>query len=374
MNIPLLRLANQRIVARPFAQPAAVVAWLGAMQAQDYLGALWSIGLRLSPNLSPTETLIEEAIADRTIIRTWPMRGTLHFVAAQDVRWLLQLLTPRQIQQFAGRYRQLELDDTLFAQSQALFAQALQGGKELTRDELMQTLAQAGIATTGQRGYHMLGRAAQDGLICFGARSGKQQTFVLLDEWVPPTKPLTREEALAELARRYFTSHGPATVKDLVRWAGITVKDAKTGIAGAGSALRQETVDGEEYLLPDALPTPTIDPGSLYLLPGFDEFVLGYGDRSAVLDPAYADRICPGGNGIFSPTVVIDGRIRGTWKRTLKSKAVAIEAIPFQSFTAVEEAAITAAAQPYGNFLALPITVIIQTVIIQEPPGVETPG
>lgn len=354
MKIGLTRLVNQRVIDQSFTQPAAVVAWLGALQAQDYLGALWSIGLRMATTPAlPTETLIEQAIADRTIIRTWPMRGTLHFVAAADVRWLLQLLTQRQIQQSAGRYRQLELDDTLFAQSQAIFAKVLQGGNELTRDELLQSLEEAGIATTGQRGYHMLGRAAQDGLICFGARSGKQQTFVLLDEWVPPTPPLDRDAALAELARRYFTSHGPATVKDLVRWAGITLTDARRGLAAVGGELQHETIDDQEYWLPQTMPTTTSQPAPLYLLPGFDEFVLGYGDRSAVLDPAYADRICPGGNGVFSPTVVIDGQIRGTWKRSFKQGGVTVDWTPFATFTPSAEAALSVAAAQYGAFLGM---------------------
>ncbi|MEZ4614778.1 MAG: winged helix DNA-binding domain-containing protein [Caldilineaceae bacterium] len=354
MDIGLTRLANQRLIDRPFTEPAEVVAWLGAMQAQDYLGALWSIGLRMTPTPQPpTEALIEQAITDRTIIRTWPMRGTLHFVAAADVRWLLQLLTPRQIKQAAGRYRQLELADRDFGQSQAVFARVLQGGSELTRDELLHALEEAGIATTGQRGYHMLGRAAQDGLICFGARSGKQQTFVLLDEWVPPTPPRDRDEALAELARRYFTSHGPATVHDLARWAGLTVTDARRGLAAIQGELQGETVDGQEYWLPPTLPAATSQAAPLYLLPGFDEFVLGYGDRGAILDPAYADRICPGGNGVFSPTVVIDGQIRGTWKRHLKRNTVTVEWTPFQSFSTEIGKALFTASQRYGNFLGL---------------------
>lgn len=356
MDIGLTRLANQGVLAQPFTQPAQVVAWLGAMQAQDYLGAFWAIGLRMAnTSAPPTEALIEQAIADRTIIRTWPMRGTLHFVAAQDVRWLLQLLTPRQIQQAAGRYRQLELDDAVFAQSQAIMVNALHGGNELTRDELMQALERAGVATTGQRGYHLLGRAAQDGLICFGARSGKQQTFVLLDEWLAPTPPLRRDEALAELARRYFTSHGPATLPDLVRWAGITVKEAKQGVAAAGAALVQETVAGQIYWLPHPMPVVATPALPVYLLPGFDEFVLGYGERSAVLDPAFADRICPGGNGIFNATVVIDGKLAGTWKRTLKKSGVMVEWTPFQPFTPLQTAALTVAAQRYSKFLNLPL-------------------
>ena len=356
MDIGLTRLANQRVLEPAFTQPAQVVGWLGAMQAQDYLGALWSIGLRMAATPAPaTEQTIEQAIADRTIIRTWPMRGTLHFVAAQDVRWLLQLLTPRQIQQAAGRYRQLELDDAVFGQSQAIFVNALHGGNELTRDELLQALEQAGIATTGQRGYYMLGRAAQDGLLCFGARSGKQQTFVLLDEWVPPTPLLDCDEALAELARRYFTSHGPATSHDLARWADITLTDARRGLAAIQSELQQETVDDQEYWFSRTTPIAFSQAQPVYLLPGFDEFVLGYGERSAVLDPTYANRICPGGNGVFNPTVVIDGRIAGTWQRTLKKRGVMVEWTPFQPFTPVQTAALTVAAQRYRQFLDLPL-------------------
>ncbi len=353
MNIGLTRLANQRVLDRPFTQPAEVVAWLGAMQAQDYTGALWSIGLRM---IKATEQTVAQALADRTIVRTWPMRGTLHFVAAADARWLLALLTPRMIAQSAGRYRQLALDEATFTRSKARFANALQGGNAFTRDEMYHLLAQANIATAGQRGYHLLLRAGQDGLICFGAPSANQQTFVLLDEWIPPTPPLARDEALAELARRYFTSHGPATVPDLARWAGITLTDAKRAVEGAGAALIAETSAGQLYLRPHATPTTNTDAAAAYLLPGFDEFVLGYGERSAVLDPAYAQRICPGGNGVFTPTVVINGQIQGTWKRTFKKGAVLIEWTPFQSFPIAAAATMTAAAQHYGAFLGLPVT------------------
>ncbi|MEZ4860408.1 MAG: winged helix DNA-binding domain-containing protein [Caldilineaceae bacterium] len=354
-DIARLRLCNQGIARPGFTEAAQVVAWLGAMQAQDYTGALWSVGLRMA---QVTEHTVEQAIAARTIVRTWPMRGTLHFVTAQDVRWLLALLTPRQIAQSAGRYRQLALNDATFARSQAVFAQALQGGKQLTRAELLQHLEQANIATAGQRGYHLLGRAAQDGVICFGVPRGKQQTFVLLDEWVPPTTALTRAEALTGLAQRYFTSHGPATLQDLVRWAGITVKDARQGIADAGDALIQATVADQIYWLPHHMPDTTAA-ASLHLLPGFDEYILGYGDRTAMLDPAYAQRICPGGNGVFRPTVVIEGVVAGTWQRTIKTqgkkKGVQLEWTPFQAFTTAEEALLAVAAQQYAQFLEMPM-------------------
>lgn len=352
MNIALSRLANQSIANPTFAQPGDVVRWLGALQAQDYSGALWSIGLRTA---RATERSIEQAVAHRAIVRTWPMRGTLHFVAAQDARWLLTLLTPRMISQSAGRYRQLELDEAVFARSQEILANVLQGGNQLTRDDLVQQLERANIVTTGQRGYHLLVRAAQDGLICFGVPSGKQQTFVLLDEWIPPTPRLTRDEALAELAQRFFVSHGPATLQDLMRWAGLTMADAKTGLAAAGIQLIKETMADRVYWMsPSSLPLDQRGT-SLHLLPGFDEYLLGYADRSAVLDPADADRICPGGNGVFNPTIVIDGKVSGTWKRTFKKGSVVIEPSPFRPLAPAEIDALTVAAQRYGEFLGVPV-------------------
>ncbi|WP_423224640.1 winged helix DNA-binding domain-containing protein [Candidatus Amarolinea aalborgensis] len=351
-RIALARLANQGIAQPTFAEAGDVVAWLGALQAQDYGGTLWAIGLRMA---GATERRIEQAIAERTIVRTWPMRGTLHFVAANDVRWMLALLAPREIAGSAGRSRQLELDEATFARSQEVFAKVLQGGKQLTRAEMLQALEQAGIATTGQRGYHLLVHSAQDGLICFGSRRGKQHTFALLDDWIPPAQPLARDEALTELTRRYFSGHGPATAQDLMRWAGLTAAEVKRGLEAVGKELIQETIAGRVYWMPSSTPAPSRDTQSAYLLPGFDEYVLGYGDRSAVLDPVYAQRICPGDNGMFIPTLVIDGEVRGTWKRTLRKNAVVIEAAPFRPLTTGENHALDAAAQRYGEFLGVPV-------------------
>jgi hypothetical protein len=326
------------------------------MQAQDYPGVKWSVGLRLP---GATDSDIEQAIANKAIIRTWPMRGTLHFVAPEDARWLLKLLTPRVIAQTAGRYRQLELDDDIFARSQELFAQALQGGKQLTRAEMLQLLEAAGIATTGQRGYHLLARAAQDGLICFGPPSGKQQTFTLLEEWIPPAKSLERDEALAELARRYFTGHGPATVQDLAWWSGLTLTDARAGLEMVKSDLVQETIGGQTYWLSPDIPAPK-DPPATFLLPGFDEYLLGYKDRSAALDPIHAQKIVPGNNGIFNPTVVIDGKIVGTWKRAFKKEAVMMTVSPFNPLSQAQSRAINAAAKLYASFVGLSPTVDIE--------------
>lgn len=350
MNIGFARLTNQRIAGPWFSQPGEVVTWLGAMQAQDYTGALWSVGLRMA---SATEQTIEQAIADRTIVRTWPMRGTLHFVAAQDVRWLLNLLTPRVIASSAGHYRQLELDDAIFARSKEVLINALQGGKLLTRDELCVHHEGAGLATSGQRGYYFLVRAAQDGLICFGPMHGKQQTFVLLDEWLPPTQPLTREEALVALTRRYFTSHGPATLQDFTGWAGLTVTEAKIGLAGAGHALIQETIGERSFWLPHHSTEVQTSTPNAFLLPGFDEFILGYKDRSAVLDPAFSNHICPGGNGVFQPTMVVNGQVVGTWKRMLKKGKVLVTFNPFHPLSRAEHATLAVAADRYGAFVGV---------------------
>jgi Winged helix DNA-binding domain len=344
------RLANQQIASAIHKKPSDVVASLVAIQAQDYLSALWAIGLRL-PNA--TELDIKQAIADRTIIRTWPMRGTLHFVAAADVRWMLELLTPRIIAGNAGRCRQLELDTAIFAQSRKLFLNALQGDNQLPRDEMYQLLERSRISTANQRGLHILWRLAQEGVLCFASHAGKQPTFALLDEWGPKTKKLDHDEALSELARRYFTSHGPATLQDFVWWSGLKISDAKTGLEATSSKLAQETIDGKVYWMPQN----GLDdiPNTVHLLPGFDEYLLGYKDRSASLDPRHAPKVIPGKNGIFMPTIVRSGRVVGTWKRALKKNAVVVTTSFFGTPKKIETCACEDAAKRYGRFLGIPV-------------------
>lgn len=345
------RLHNQHIAEATFNKPGDVVGWLGAVQAQDYLGALWAIGLRMRHT---TEAAIEQAIVDRTIIRTWPMRGTLHFVAAADVRWMLELLTPRIVARTARRLQQLDLDEATLARSQEVVAQALQGGKQLSRPALYQVLEAAHISTAGQRGIHILARLAQDGLICFGAREGKQQTFALLDEWAPASGTMERVDALAELARRYFTSHGPATLPDFVWWSGLATADARAGLERAKPHLVHEVIDGRTYWLPASPPTAKAASPAAYLLPPYDEYTVAYRDRSAVLNPEYAAR-ADSGNGIFSPTMVVNGQVVGTWKRLFKKDALVITPRPFRLLTDAEDHALTTAARQYGNFLDMPV-------------------
>jgi hypothetical protein len=350
-DIARWRLANQQISYSRFSEPHEVVAALGAMQAQDYSASLWAIGLRLR---QATEAAVELAIAERKIVRTWPMRGTLHFVSPADVRWMLALLSAGIIAKAAGRFRQLELDESIFARCRKLFVKALEGDRQLTREALMSLLERENIAPTGQRGYHILWRLAQEGLICISARERKQQTFALLDDWSPSSYRLDPEAALAELALRYFRGHGPATLKDFVWWAGLKVSDAKRALESVSSQLEQQTMDGTAYWMAPGLNGSAAATPSAYLLPGFDEYLLGYANRSAVLDPLHAGKIVPGGNGIFQLAVVMNGRVVGTWKRVLKKNHVLITASPFKPFTRKEQIAFDSAADHYSRFVGLP--------------------
>lgn len=347
-DIALQRLVNQQIAGSTCASPAEVVARMGAMQAQDYLGALWSVGLR-SPGA--TEASVEEALARREIIRTWPMRGTLHFVAARDARWMLELLTPRIIAGSASRHRELELNENIFARSEKLFRQALAGGQHRTREDLMSLLDAAGIATANQRGYHILGRLAMERVLCFGPRAGKQQTFVLFDDWIPGSRSLPREKALEELALRYFTGHGPATLADFAWWSGLKIIDARAGLESVKAQLIDDELDGTTYWRPPT-PTPSLT-RSAFLLPGFDELLLGYKDRDATLDPQHAPRIVPGKNGMFLPTLVKGGRVVGTWKRLLKKSPAVVTAETFDPLSASEAGQFSALAKQYGRFIGV---------------------
>lgn len=351
MNIPAFRLHNQQIAGTHFDQPEQVVAWLGGMQGQDYPGAKWSIGLRLP---KATDADVERAIDERKIIRTWPMRGTLHFVAAADVRWILALTSPKNIAGSARRRQNLELDDKTLARSREVFTKTLQGGKQKSRDDIYAVLESAGISTAGQRGYHILWNAALHGLICFASTTDKEQNFALLEEWVAPAPAKARDEALAELALRYFTSHGPATIKDFIWWSGLGAGEARTGFEAIKAHLVQESVNRQTCWMSPDICVPK-EEASVFALPGFDEYLLGYQDRSAILDAENAEKICPGGNGMFASTIIIDGKVAGTWKRTIKKSSISISAASFAKLSKAQQGSFKQAAERYAMFMGLPL-------------------
>ncbi|HEX8149399.1 MAG TPA: winged helix DNA-binding domain-containing protein [Pyrinomonadaceae bacterium] len=352
-EVARLRLDNQCIGVGRLENPSGVVGWFGAVQAQDYLGSLWALGLRLRGS---GEASVERAVADRSIVRTWPLRGTLHFAAAEDVRWMLGLSGARTVARAAGRYRQLGLDEATFAKSRRVLVRALEGGRQLTRPELAAALERGGVATEGQRLIHLLNRSALEGLTCYAARRGRQFTFALLDEWAPSSKRLSREEALAELAGRYFRSHGPATLQDFVWWSGLTAADARAGLGAAGGRLRQEVFDGQTYWLSSTTPAAGGGRHAAHLLPAFDEYAVAYKDREAILHPSHARRP-DAATAVLGPTVILDGRAVGTWKRTLKRDTVSIETSLWTTLRKSERDALGAAAQRYGEFVGLPAVV-----------------
>ncbi len=345
-DIARLRLRNQGIVAATSKRPLDVVRALGAIQAQDYLGALWAVGLRMR---TASEAAIEKALADGRIVRTWPMRGTLHFVAAEDVRWMLPLLAPRVVVRTAGRHRQLGLEPSLFPRCAKVIRAALRGGNRLTREQAYGVLEAAGISTAGQRGIHILQQMAHEGLICFGPRSGKKQTFVLLDEWVPAVALPGREEALANLARRYFAGHGPATVRDFAWWTGLTATEAKKGLASVKGDLQAVDAEGTEYWMARGAAGSADGHPAAFLLPAFDEYLVAYKDRRAAVDPRHARAL----HSLLSPTLVLNGRVVGTWTRTLKPGKVAITPRLLAKLGAKDSEALEAAARRYADFLGL---------------------
>ena len=355
-----LRLAAQHISAW-LERPEEVLRSMGAMQAQDYKAALWAIGLRCREGTTAAE--IENAVSKRMIARTWLMRGTIHFAASKDIPWMLKLFAPRLLRTAMQRDQHLGLSNGAVERAKKAFCNALVKERQLTRSEMYALLEKEGIPSKNNLGYHMLYRAAWDGLICFGPSTGEEQTFVLLEEHVGKGRELEGKDALGELARRYFTSHGPATIRDYVWWSGLTVKDAKAGIEKAGKALRKETIDGVEHYMQ----SERVRPGrrqAAYLLPAFDEYLVGYAERGTMLGGSEAGK-GPGkpgkkenmrvvhSNGTFVPVVVAGGKVAGRWGRKLKGKRMAISVKPFIRLEKDAIASVKDEVERYGRFFGI---------------------
>jgi hypothetical protein len=352
------RLANQRLSRSSFRTPAQVVSWLGAMQSQDYSGAKWAIGLRATV----TDEDVDRACDEGAIVRTHILRPTWHFVARDDIRWMLALSGPRVNGLCAHYYRTMELDDRTFTRSRNVFERVLQDGRSLTRPELGAALGRAGITASGTRLAFLTLRAELDAVICNGPRRGKQLTYALLDERVPPRRAspvgpasFDRDAALAELARRYFTSHGPATLKDYVWWSGLTVRDARAGIDLAGSSLVRDEVDEFTYWSADRR-TPRAGASSrAYLLPNYDEYLIAHKDRHLVMSRGSDDAVTRIKDP-FVHHVVIDGRLAGSWTRTVNNGSVHVSCAMYGRPTAETTGAIDAAVARLGRFMACPAT------------------
>jgi hypothetical protein len=346
-DIAHIRLHSQQIAATKISSPKEMVSWMGAMQAQDYQMCKWAIGVRL-PN--STDKKIEEAIDKGQIIRTHLLRPTWHLVSADDIYWLLELTAPHIKPAMNSNNRLLGLDDKLFAKCNKIIEKALGGSNHLTRDELMAILNKAKISTESYRSIHIMFHAELDGIACNGVRRGKNSTYALLSERVPKKKILPREEALAKLAQRYFSSHCPATLNDFRWWSGLPVKDARNALEMVKKDFISETIGADTYWLTNSFSLPKKENPSVYLLPAFDEFLISYKDRSASFPMKNYNKALTS-NGIFRPIIVMNGHVIGTWKRTIKKDTVLIETDFFQPHNKSSKNLIEKAAKTFGIFL-----------------------
>jgi hypothetical protein len=362
-DVVRLRLGAHSLVDHGCHSPVDVVERMLAMQAQDFLAGKWAIGIR-SPGLSSTD--VDAAINSGAILRSWPMRGTLHFVPPADLNWMLQLTTPRLLAGTKTRQAQLGLDNAQIEDARVVAVDVLAGGRELSRTGFLKALEERGISTANQRGYHLIWHLAQSGTLCWGRIDGTTQVLVLLDEWVPNPRRLERDEALGEFLVRYLRAHGPATIKDFAWWSQLTLADARIGHAVAGDRLVQLDVDGETMYLEAA--TDVGELGSrirqrspVLTLGGFDEYLLGYRDRSFSVDDENLARVVPGKNGIFLPIMVSNGRVTGTWRRLAKGRSITVEPQPFGAFSDRLATAFDRSIDQYARFLGVTATITAPT-------------
>ena len=346
LEIIQLRLINQQLAASSFNTAKELIGWMGAMQAQDYNQAKWAVGVRL-PHL--TEEEIESSFNKGEILRTHLMRPTWHFVSADDIYWMLELTAPQIKAALNSRHRELELTETVVRKSQKVMEKVLSSNHSMTREELLNELQKSDIPTDLQRASHFMLRAEIDGIICSGATQGKKQTYALLSDRVPEKKTLLKEEALAKLTKKYFSSHGPATISDFAWWSGLPIADARRGLEMNKPNLSSATIGSATYWFANTSALLHTLSDSVYLLPAFDEFLISYKNRSAVIT-AEDHKKAISDNGIFRPVVLVNGQISGLWKRTIKKDTVVIETDYFRPHNKTEERLISNAADLFGSF------------------------
>lgn len=352
-HIPTLRLFNQKISTNHFDTPKALIAHLGAVQAQDYPMSKWAFGVRLP---HATDASIEAALDAGELVRTHVLRATWHIVPGQDVRWMLALTSKYIKASAAIRDRDLGIDSALYTRTNDLIAKALEGGRHLTREEVMQELEKGGVETNSSRTVHFMMNAEQDGIVCNGVMKDKKQTYALLDEKVKPGLVLSREEALANLAGRYFTSHAPATLQDFQWWSGLPMSEARIGFESIKSSLESFEWGGKTYFMGESTPFSSASESSVFFLPAFDEYTVSYKDRSTVFDPQWHKNAITS-NGIFKPIIVRDGLVIGIWKRTVQKNKVVVEVEFFDSNDTLETGVMEKAVTGFGKFLGLEVVV-----------------
>jgi hypothetical protein len=337
-DVGLLRLVAQRLAGPGLPTATDAVRWMTATQAQDFSSAVLAIALRTQ---SRSRTEVHDALDSGAVVRSWPMRGTLHFVAAEDLSWMLELTAERSLAAARLHRTQLDLELSIIERAREITVETLSGGGHTSRADLLASWEKAGLKTVKQHGYLLIWHLAQTGTLCIGPTGlgptdGTEQHFVLFDEWITTSRHLEHDEALGEWASRYFRSHGPATAKDFTWWTKLKAADVRIAIAIAAPQLERIVVDDVTYYLdPQTLAVSAAQKRKareILLLPGFDEYLLGYQARGAVLPPEFAARVVPGSNGVFLPTIISDGEVVGTWKRAGTGTKRTLATTPFSTF------------------------------------------
>lgn len=353
-----LRLHSSHLIGAPLASPEAAVKWFGAVQAQDFAGAKWGLAQRIR---NADDARVEDAFERGAVLRTHVLRPTWHFVHPGDIRFLLQLSRDRIKRVMAPYDRKLSIDAPLVRKSQRVFEKALSGRQFLTREELAERLAGVGIEASGQRLGHLAMHAELDCVIVSGPRQGKQFTYALFDERVPETKARKREEALADLAERYFQSHGPAKAQDFAWWAGLTVNDAKRAATSAGKAVTERVIGDSSYFAvapkkaAEAVASPLVR-----LLPNYDEYLIALKDYGPVLDPSLRERMLRAQHVLSLHLIVLDGLVVGGWRREIEKGRVRVEATLLKRVSPGTKSALRAEAERFARFLGLPLTLVTE--------------
>lgn len=350
MNIPQIRLSNQKLINTDLSSPLEIVEWLGAVQAQDITGGEWTIGMRMK---KVSRDAILKSIENKKIIRTWPMRGTLHYVPAADAKWMVKYLAERVNKRLNSYYKKSDLDSEVFSKARKILVKELTGGKSLTRPEIYEIFEGKNIASKKMRGLFILGHLAQEGTICFGVKKGNQPTFVLFDEWIKNSLKLEKDEALTKLAKRYFSSHGPAQIYDFMYWCGITKSEALGAIESL--KLDTEVIENRTYYFFDSKEATAHE---VFLLPPYDEYTIAYKDRTDIVEPnniKYLKTV----NGFWS-SMILEGRVVGMWRRTINKETMNITLSPAIKLNTSTRDAFEKKAHDYAEFFGLKATVTFE--------------
>lgn len=344
-DIAIERLESQNMSSNKIRSPAELVSWLVAVQAQEYENAKWSIGLRLR---CKSDNYIEKALRTKKIVRTWANRGTLHFVNSKDIKWMLKLVAPRLIKRNFRRYRELGLDEETLSKAVTILEESVSGTKGIKRSILKDILKENNISVDGQRFTFMLQRASLNGLIHQGTSVKNDPMYHSLMDL--PSPQMTHNEALSEFSKRYFYSHGPATIKDFVWWSGLTVKEAQTGLKSAESELNSYDIGNKIYWSKIGRKWKDQTLPNVKLIPQYDDYLLGYKDRGASIDETTKEFLQPK-YGRFNPVILVNGTVTGTWKRKISGNKVFFKLNHFRSLTSQENKALISEINNYSMFI-----------------------